>query len=132
MTQLTNGHSNESIAGHSIEEAIEGLQAMTAKSATVVERVPNDGTVPFEQKAHDLMIESVDRITTQWVDELVTVRDNTKTIEQMVIEQAAKVKDELTRLHLLGARAMGEARRGHEVLSRLGEELDAMMATRAA
>jgi hypothetical protein len=124
MTHL-NGHTGD---GPSIEEAIEGLHAMTTKGPSVIERAPNDGTLPFEQKAHDLMIETIDRITTQWVDELVRVRDNTKLIEKMVIEHAGKVKDELTKLHLLGARAMGEARRGQEVLSRLGEELDVMIA----
>lgn len=126
MTQM-NGHDHHP-PETSLTETIDDIKAMASKIPTaVVERVPSNGSMPFDQKTHDLMIESVDRITTQWVDELVNVRDNTKVIEQMVIEQAAKVKSELTKLHLLGAQAMREAQRGHDVLQRLGDELDAMM-----
>lgn len=112
---------------------IDELSEMASKiqqPLTVLERVRDPGA-SFEQKTHTLMMESVDKITTQWVDELIAVRDNSKIIEQMVIEQATKVKSELTKLHLLGAQAMREAQRGHEVLQQLGTELDAMMAERA-
>jgi hypothetical protein len=101
------------------------------KSVAVVDRV-SDGGVPFDQKTHTLMLESVDRITQQWVGELNRVRDNSKIIEQMVISQAAKSKEELTKLHLLGTQAMKEAQRGHEVLEHLAEEIDGMMAENGA
>ena len=96
----------------------------------MIERMVSDSATPFEQKTHTLMLESVDKITQQWVDEMISLRDNTKIIEQMVIAQAAKTKDELTRLHLLGVQAMRETQRGHQVIQQLGEELDAMMAQR--
>ena len=91
-----------------------------------LERV-DDRERPFEQKAHTLMLESIDRITQQWVGELGQVRDNTQTIEEMVLAQAAKVKEEITKLHLLGVQAMKEAHRGHEVTQYLGEQLETMM-----
>jgi hypothetical protein len=97
------------------------------KSMEVVERVADDGLPPFDQKAHDLMIASVDKIAQQWISELNHVRDNTKVLEQMVIEQVTVVKNALTKLHLLGAQTMREAERGHEVVGQLGDELEAMM-----
>ena len=105
-----------------IRELARGIE----KSVTVVEKVPDMGE-PFEQKAHSLMTESVDRIVQQWVGELNGVRENTKTVEAMVITQATKVKEELTKLHLLGVRAMREAQRGREVAQHLADEIDAMM-----
>ena len=120
--------------GHDIG-AIDDIKAMAdqirEKSVSVVDRVSDDG-VPFDQKTHTLMMESVDRITQQWVGELNNVRDNSKAVEQMVIAQAARAKDELTKLHLLGVQAMKEAARGQEVVRHLGDELDAMMSQHGA
>jgi glutamate synthase domain-containing protein 1 len=131
---MTQSNGSDVNAMNAAEETaiVDEIKAMAGqireRGITVVERVAEDGSGPFEQKSHDLMNASVDRITQQWVDELGRVRDNTKVVEQMVITQAAKVKDELTRLHLLGVQAMREAQRGHEVSQHLAEELDAMMA----
>jgi hypothetical protein len=105
---------------------IRRLAGQVQHSVTVRERVADHG-LPFDQKGHTLMMESVDRITQQWVGELNHVRENTLAVEQMVIAQAAKAKDELTKLHLLGMQAMKEAQRGQEVVARLGDELDAML-----
>jgi hypothetical protein len=122
--------------GHDISNAeataIDDIKAMAGqiKSSAVVERVRED-CLPFDQATHTLMMESVDRITQQWVGELNHVRDNTKVVEQMVISQAARAKDELTKLHLLGVQAMKEAARGQEVVRHLGDELDAMMSEHA-
>jgi hypothetical protein len=130
MTQ-TNGH-GFSLPPATNDDTIEDIKALAAKipeSLSVIERMPDSAT-PFEQKTHTLMLESVDKITQQWVDEMISLRDNTKIIEQMVIEQATKVKNELTRLHMLGVQAMRETQRGHQVIQQLGEELDAMMAQR--
>ena len=107
-----------------IKEIAKGLND---KSISVIERVRGAGA-SFEQATHTLMLESVDKITQQWVDELDRVRENTRVVEQMVIQQAAKVKDELTRLHLLGVQAMREAERGSDLSRRLVEELESLMA----
>jgi hypothetical protein len=126
MTQ-TNGHA---IDTDTIEDIREIAGRIREQSVAVVDRVSDAGT-PFEQKSHTLMMESVDRITHQWVDELNSVCNNAKVIEQMVIAQAAKTKNELTKLHLLGTQAMQEARRGHEMLTRLADEIDGMMTEHA-
>ncbi|MBT1509488.1 hypothetical protein KIP88_03140 [Bradyrhizobium sp. SRL28] len=131
MTQ-SNGHAVH-FQPASEEALVNDIKEMAAKirqPLTVLEKV-RDPDASFEQKSHTLMLESVDKITSAWVDELVSLRDNSKVIEEMVKEQADKVKGEMTRLHLLGVQAMREAQRGHEVLQNLGNELDAMMAGHA-
>lgn len=128
MTQA-NGHDIHTET--TVEDIKEIAGRIREQSVAVVDRVGDAGS-PFEQKTHTLMMESVDRITQQWVDELNNVRNNSKVIEQMVIQQAAKTKDELTKLHLLGTQAMREAQRGHEVLEHLATEIDGMMADRHA
>jgi len=131
MTE-SNGHHYDHLNLNNTEAVIEDIRALAAsqlKSPAVIERV--DDETGFEQKSHDLMLASVDKITQAWIEELVSLRDNSKVIEQMVVEQAAKVKTEMTRLHLLGVQAMREAQRGQEVVQQLGRELDAMMAGQA-
>ena len=128
---MTQGNGRDTTATALNEEAILGdIQELAQKiqqPVTVLEKV-RDPDSSFEQKSHTLMLESVDKITNQWVSELNAVRENLKIIEQMVIQQAAKTKDELTKLHLLGVQAMREAQRGHEVAQHLGAGLESMMA----
>ena len=128
-----NGHDHDAATvaePTAIDDTVSDIRAMASQireqQMSVVEHV-RDGGVPFDQKTHTLMMESVDRITQQWVGELNHVRENTQIVEQMVIAQAAKAKDELTKLHLLGMQAMKEAQRGQEVVAHLGTELDAML-----
>jgi hypothetical protein len=130
MTQL-NGHDHGET--NAFDATIDEIRAVASqiKSTSVVEAVDDTGR-PFEQKSHSLMLESVDKITQAWVEELVSLRSNADVIEQMVVEQATKVKSEMTRLHLLGVQAMREAQRGQEVIQQLGRELDAMMERQAA
>src|SRR5262245_10009388 len=130
MTQQNNGHSFDLDAQATNEAAVIEEIRNVASRIQGVERVGSPG-VPFDQKAHTLMLESVDRIAHIWFCELNHVRENTKVVEDMVIAQAAKAKDELTKLHLLGVQAMKEAQRGQEVVAQLGEQLDAMMAEHA-
>jgi hypothetical protein len=126
----SNGHDVHALNGTE-ESAIDDIREIAGRlrenSISVVERVSGGGE-PFGQETHTLMMESVDRITQQWVGELNRVRDTSKNIEQMVITQAAKTKGELTKLHLLGVQAMKEAQRGHEVMQRFSDELEAIMA----
>jgi hypothetical protein len=111
---------------------IEDLNAVASETTdreqarALVERVKDTGS-PFEQKSHTLMLESVDKITQQWIAELGNIREANQTIEQMVIEQAATLKDAITKLHLLGMQAMKEAQRGRDFHTQLGNQLDAMM-----
>lgn len=126
----SNGRDQGYDHGDDQQQAIDQIREMAERipqSLTApLERV-RDSAMPFEQKAHSLLMESVDKITQQWVGELGQVRMNTETIEGMVTAQAAKVKEEITKLHLLGVQAMKEAQRGHEVTQYLGEQLETMM-----
>jgi Mg2+ and Co2+ transporter CorA len=125
MTE-TNGHEALTNLETAVVKDIEEMAAKIVQPVTVLERV-RDPDASFEQRSHTLMMESVDKITNQWVAELNHVRDNMHSIEQMVIAQAAKSKEELTKLHLLGVQAMREAERGREVALQLGRELQTMM-----
>jgi hypothetical protein len=121
---LANGHDTE--ANDTLIAEIGEMAAKIQQPVTVLEKV-RDPEASFEQKSHTLMMESVDKITNQWVTELNHVCNNLKTVEQMVIAQAAKTKEELTKLHLLGVQAMREAQRGDEVAHQLGRELQSMI-----
>ena len=132
MTE-TNGHDTTATAlSNTEDEVINDIRELAQKiqQPTVLERV-RDPDASFEQKTHTLMLESVDKITQAWVEELLALRRNSEGIEQMVVEQAAKVKSEMTKLHLLGVQAMREAQRGHDVLQHLGEQINTMMEARA-
>ena len=129
MADQMNGHSTGFSNGNQV--TVEEIKAAAAQlhdhQLTVIERVVADGSLPFEQKSHDLMIRSVDKIAQEWLTELRRVRDNTAILESMVLEQVTTVKNALTKLHLLGAQTMREAERGHDVIGQLADELDAMM-----
>jgi hypothetical protein len=111
-------------------EAIEDIRNLASQVGSLrtagIERVPDYGAA-FEQRTHTLMLESIDKIAQQWIAELNHWRTATQTLEQMVVDQVTRVKDEITKLHLLGAQTMTEARRGQEISQRLTSELDAMM-----
>ena len=131
MAQV-NGHDANQQHSTDEEAAITEIRELASRmktvgdSVSVLERVKGDD-LPFEQKTHTLMLEGIDKITTQWIGQLDHVRQNTHIVEKMVVAQAAKVKSEITKLHLLGVQAMKEAERGDEVTRSLGEQIDAMM-----
>jgi hypothetical protein len=100
-------------------------------SSTQVREPLQPSEQPFDQKAHDLLIRSIDQVATDWVSELEHVRGNSKKIEQLVMERAAKVKADITALYLLGSAALAEAKRGDDVNHRLADELDKLSEARA-
>jgi hypothetical protein len=104
----------------------------TASSIQVQEPTPPLASKPFDQQAHDLMIKGIDQVATEWVGELEHVRENSKRVEQLVMERAAKVKADITALYLLGSAALAEAKRGDDVNERLASELDKLAEERAA
>jgi hypothetical protein len=108
------------------EDAARDIKQRIAARDPVVDPLAMPDT-PFEQKAHTLLLESVDRIALQWVDQLRLVRKNTEAIEQQLMECTAKAKSDLTRMHLLGAQVAKEAQRGQEVCSHLARELEQLM-----
>ena len=68
-----------------------------------------------------LLTESVEKIADGWITELKAIRENTQTLETQLISCVAKTKDNIKRLHELGAQVADEAKRGREVCARLSE-----------
>jgi len=87
---------------------------------------------PFEQKSHTLLLESLDRLAQDWLTELASLRNNTQVVEQMVLQTCAKAKDDITKMHLLGAQVRQEVRRGEDVLHHIEEQLDQILEQRVA
>jgi hypothetical protein len=122
-----------------LDEAAEQVRRLAASSVArgpsselhVLEPVASPGK-PFDQHAHDLMIKGIDQVATEWVSELEHTRENSKKVEQLVLERAAKVKADITALYLLGSAALAEAQRGDDVNERLASELDKLSEERAA
>jgi hypothetical protein len=108
------------------EEAVQrNLQRIKASEPpTQVQESTPPSAMPFDQKEHDLMIKGIDQVATDWVGQLKRQRENSKEVEQLVLERAAKVKADITALYLLGSAAMAEAKRGDDVNDRLANELD--------
>lgn len=122
MTDINGHRSYPEVAAELLELAAQ----RNAHAIQVHERTP-PSLDPFDQEAHDLLLKSIDQITTDWINQLEHVRQNSKTVEQMVLERAAKVRSDITALYLLGAAAQAEAKRGNEVNARLTDELDKLM-----
>lgn len=78
----------------------------------------------FDQRAHDLMLQSIDKIAADWVRELQHVRDNCNDLEQLVLKRVAKVKADVTQLYLLGSAAVTEGKRTDELNHKIADELD--------
>ena len=136
---MQNGH-DKNLNGIDLSEE-EELAARDIKRIAARETAPASNAViekvapalaPFEQQTHTLMMESIDRIAQQWLEQLKRVRDNTVVIEQLVISTAAKAKDDITRMHLLGAQVMKEAQRGEEVCLHMADGLDQIMEQRVS
>jgi hypothetical protein len=124
MTELK-GNPQHPVDLDEVAEDVKRLAAAREPSIHVQEPTPSLGGKPFDQHAHDLMIKGIDQVATEWVGELEHVRENSKKVEQLVLERAAKVKADITALyHLLGSAALAEAKRGDDVNERLSHELD--------
>ena len=124
MAQQANGHDASDLIDE-IGELVESIPDRE-QARPLIERVRDTGS-PFEQKSHTLMLEAVDKVTQQWIGELVNIREANQAVEQMVVQQAALLKEQITKLHLLGMQAMKEAQRAHDFHNQLGTQLDAMM-----
>jgi len=122
-----------------LDETAEQVRRLAATSVRgpsseihALEPGPSLAGKPFDQHAHDLMIQGIDQVATEWVGELVHVRENSKKVEQLVMERAAKVKTDITALYLLGSAVLAEAKRGDDVNARLVSELDKLNEERVA
>lgn len=122
----------EELAAREQEELVARDRERVAarEPATQIQETLAPSAMPFDQKAHDLMIRGIDQVATDWVGELAHTRENSQRVEQLVMERAAKVKADITGLYLLGAAALAEAKRGDEVNHRLATELDKLAGER--
>jgi hypothetical protein len=91
---------------------------------------PAPSSRPFDQKAHNLLLQSIDQVAADWVSELSHVRHNAEQVEALVLQHATKVKADITALYLLGHAALAEAKRGDEVNAKLADELDRLAESR--
>lgn len=105
-------------------ERLAAQEAPGKRIATTVQEHVKPSAMPFDQKAHDLLLKSIDQVASDWVAELEHVRDNSKQVEELVLQRAAKVKADITALYLLGNAALAEAKRGDDVNQRLADELE--------
>ena len=123
----TNGVSHQAI--NDLDEleqmAVRDTQRIAARqpSIQVQESLPSSA-LPFDQKAHDLLLKSIDQVASDWVGELEHVRTNAAAVEQLVLQRAAKVKADITQLYVLGNVALAEAKRGEGVNAKLAVELE--------
>jgi N-dimethylarginine dimethylaminohydrolase len=69
---------------------------------------------------HQLLKESVEKIATQWVEQLNVVRANTVALEEQVLACLAKTKSDIQQMHELGVKVTEEAKRGREICAQLG------------
>jgi hypothetical protein len=81
----------------------------------------------FGQKEHDLLIASIDHIAHDWTEQLGTVREHSKSVEQLVLERAAKVKADITALYLLGNAVVQEVKHGEAFNDKVGRELEKLI-----
>jgi hypothetical protein len=119
---------------HDLMKAVEnGLNEHQELAARNAERIAaresglesaSPTTEPFGQQAYDLLLQSIDQVSHNWIEELAHVRKNSEAVEALVLQRAAKVKGDITALYLLGNAAMLEARRGDEVNAKLAIELE--------
>jgi hypothetical protein len=123
MTDMNGQQSYPEVAAELLE-----LAARNAREPAIQVHEPTPPSLePFDQQAHDLLLKSIDQVATDWINQLEHVRQNSKAVEQLVLERAAKVRADITALYLLGAAAQAEAKRGNEVNARLTDELDKLM-----
>ncbi len=123
MTVINGQQSYPEVAAELLE-----LAARNAREPSIqVQESTPPSLEPFDQQAHDLLLKSIDQVATDWIKQLEHVRQNSKSVEQLVLERAAKVRADITALYLLGAAAQAEAKRGNEVNARLTDELDKLI-----
>jgi hypothetical protein len=133
MTEMNGNDKHPLDLDAAAEQVRREMQQLTAREPSIrVQESLTPSATPFDQKAHDLMIKGVDQVANDWVNELAHVRENSKKVEQLVLERAAKVKADITALYLLGNAALAEAKRGDDVNERLAGELDKLAEDHAA
>jgi hypothetical protein len=79
---------------------------------------------PITDQVHSLLLDSVAKISDQWIEQLKIVRENTLTLETQILACVTKTKSDITMLHDLGVKVADEARRGQEVCRQLSDSVE--------
>ena len=82
---------------------------------------------PFEQHAHSLLQKSVDQIASDWIHQLKLARENSLSLEQLVLQRVTATKAHITALYMLGNAVMAETRRVRDVNAQLTRELEKLI-----
>jgi hypothetical protein len=116
------------LAARAPDPLVDGIADLVRRSEQRAEAKPamtlRDVAVPFAQHGHDLLLESVDKVATDWVDQLKNVRRNSEELEQLVLQRVSKLKSDLTQLFVLGSAVVSEAKRGGEINDKLTHEIN--------
>ena len=79
---------------------------------------------PITDQVHSLLLDSVAKISDQWIEQLRIVRENTQMLENQILACVTKTKSDITTLHSLGVKVADEARRGQEVCRELSDAVE--------
>jgi len=124
MTEMNGFHPPRDL--DEIAAEIKQLVAAEQPSPRVQEIEPSSER-PFEQQAHSLLQKSVDQVASDWVHQLKLVRENSLSLEQLILQRVTAAKAHITALYVLGNAAMAEARRTSAVNDQLAHELDKLI-----
>jgi len=124
MTEMNGFHPPRDL--DDIAAEIKQLVAAEQPSPRVQEIEPISET-PFEQQSHSLLQKSVDQIASDWIHQLKLARENSLSLEQLVLQRVTATKAHITALYMLGNAAMAEARRASAVNEQLARELDKLV-----
>jgi hypothetical protein len=105
------------------EDDLRAIRDVQRISAGQAEPTQVTTVSPFGQEEHDRLVHVIGEVATNWVEQLKTQREKSEALEQLVLERAAHVRDEITRLYMLGHAAMLEAKRAADINETLKREL---------
>jgi hypothetical protein len=82
---------------------------------------------PPMSPTHTGLLVELENIERTWIEQLREVRESTLVVERQAIACVARVKDDISRLHLLGRQLTKEAARGKQLCQALSNNINRMM-----
>jgi hypothetical protein len=99
-----------------------GATKLPAKQVDKIEAIQPE-IAPFDEQVHDLLNDSIEKIAQGWIEQLKAVKGNCDALESQVLAAVTKTKNDIAKLHALGAQVLGEAKRGRELCAKLVAEI---------
>jgi hypothetical protein len=96
------------------------------KDVEEITPVKNTEEPPMSPTHTGLLVE-LENIERTWIDQLRAVRESTLQVEKQAIACVARVKDDISRLHLLGRQLTKEAERQKQLCQALSNNITRMM-----